>query len=166
MRNVFLVIQYLLQHLEQVSQAIDVAVVMDLAGEDVGKVNHSDLNFRWFLCLLSTGVQLFEVVPCAVVLLALMVALHAAFLVQRVHGREALFDVVVVLQNPFVLLQAPGAGLLIRSRRTPLVDEEQRAGIKVQLGLVLKPAKDALDLGDAGSDDISAKEVAIVEELT
>lgn len=162
----FLVIQYLLQHLEQVPQAVDVAVVVDLAGEDVGKVDHSDLHLGHLLRLLLTSVGLCEAVPCAVVLLALMVALHAAFLVQGVHGGEALLDVVVVLQNPFMLLQASGAGFLLRGHGKPIVDEEQGAGVKVQLALVLKPTKDALDFGDAGSDDITAEEVAIVEELT
>lgn len=35
----------LLQHLEQVFQAVDVALVLALAGEDVSKVNHPHLHF-------------------------------------------------------------------------------------------------------------------------
>lgn len=122
-----LVIQYLLQHLEQVPQAVDVAVVVDLAGEDVSKVDHSDLYFGRLgsAGLLLTGIALREeAVPRTVVLRAWMVALHAAFLVQGVHGGDALLDVVVVLQNPFVLLQAPGARFVLRGQRKALVDEE------------------------------------------
>lgn len=110
------VVQNLLQHLEQVLQAVDVAMVVDLAREDVGKVDHPDLHLGQ---LLYSGVQLVgvglreEAVPSAVVLRAGVVALHAGFLVQGVHCGEALLDVVVVLQNPIVLLQAPGAGFVL-----------------------------------------------------
>lgn len=151
-----------MQHLEQVPQAVDVAVVVGRAGEDVGKVDHSDLHVGHLPRLVPASVRLRVAVPCAVVLLAL----HAALLVQGVDAGEALLDVVVVLQNAFVLLQAPGAGFLLRRRGKPLVDEEERAGVKVQLALVLEPAKDALDLGDACGDNILAEEVAVVEEFT
>lgn len=89
----------------------------------------------------------------------------AAFLVQGVHGGQALIDVVV-------LLTGPGCDLALSKRlRTgaghadALVHKQQRACIKVKPTLALKPLKDLLDFEDAGSDGVFAENITVVEEL-
>lgn len=89
----------------------------------------------------------------------------AAFLVQGVHGGEALIDVVVLLTGLGCDL-ALSYGLRTEAGRTDaLIHKEQRACIKVELTLALKPLKDLLDFEDAGSDGVIAENITVVEEL-
>lgn len=173
-------LQNLMQDLQQVLQAVDVTLVRNVTREDMCKVNHLYLHVtdrflsRFALALLpvlfqscqaAVAVGLLRGAPNAIVLFGLVVAPAAAFLVQGVHGGEALIDVVVLLTGLGCDRALPQGLRDETGSADALVDEEQRACIKVEPTLALKPLKDLLDFEDAGSDGVFAENVAVVEEL-